>query len=220
MSSSPQTGGSAKPETEGARTSKGDDQVTTATVKPAKQDKTTLVLLFIAALVAVGGIGFAVGHLTAPTTTAQNPTTNGGNGRNGGFPRGSRAPGQSFDPNQFPGNGGNGGTGRTGAGGFGSVGITGTVDAVNGNTLTIKLANGSTVTVNLTGSTTYHNETTGSSTDVQSGKTVIVQIDAGGFGGGPNAGTGAAGAPGSSAAPAASGAGRTITAKDILITTP
>ena len=39
-------------------------------IRPKKQDRTTIALLFIAALVAVGGIGFALGHLTAPATTA------------------------------------------------------------------------------------------------------------------------------------------------------
>ncbi len=88
--------------------------MTTATVKPAQQDRTTLVLLFVAALVAVGGIGFAVGHLTAPAaTTAQNPVggANGRNGGNGGFVRPSLAPGQTFNPNQF----GGGANGRAGA---------------------------------------------------------------------------------------------------------
>ena len=55
----------------------------TATARPAKQDRTTMMLLLVAALVAVGGIGFALGHLTAPgSSAAANPT-----GARGGFGR-------------------------------------------------------------------------------------------------------------------------------------
>jgi hypothetical protein len=180
-------------------------------LKPAKkQDRTTMGLLFIAALVAVGGIGFAVGHLTAPTSTAANP--NGfANGR-GGFARPSLAPGQTFSAGQFGGGGAGGFRGGLG----GSASVSGTVQSIDGSKLTLKLANGNTVTIDLSGSTTYHNETAATSGDVQTGSTVTVQIDtAGSLVGGPNAG--ASGAPNGGAP---GGQQRTLTAKDVLITTP
>jgi hypothetical protein len=175
------------------------------TAQPAKrQDRTTLVLLFVAALVAVGGIGFAIGHLTAPgstTTAGNNGVGFGGRGGNGGFNRPSLAPGQTFDPGQFV-----GGNGR----GFGIAGgVSGTVESVTANSITVKLANGSTVTVDLSGATTYHTATPAASSDVKTGSTVTIQIDT-------------AAVAGASPNPAASGglAGRQLTAKDILITTP
>jgi hypothetical protein len=174
--------------------------VTTATIKPAKQDRTTLALLFVAALVAVGGIGFAVGHLTAPSSTAAN--NNGGRGSgNGGFVRPSLAPGETFNPGQF---GGGNGRGFVGGGT-----VEGTVQSIDGSQLTIKLANGSTVTVDLSGSTTYHNETAASSSDVKTGSTVLIQIDTSAQGS-------QAPSPGTSGSPTA----RSITAKDVLITAP
>ena len=177
----------------------------TTTARPPKgQDRTTLALLLIAAFVAVGGIGFAVGHLTGGSTAAaaNNPPGRG----NGGFNRPSLAPGQTFDLGQF---GGGAGAGRGGVG-FGTAGsVSGTVQSVNGTTLTLTLANGTTVTVDLSGTTTYHNETAASSTDVKTGSTVTVQIDTSALASDiPN--------------PSASGGlgGRQLTAKDILITTP
>jgi hypothetical protein len=75
----------------------------TATPKPAKkQDRTTMVLLLVAAFVAVGGIGFAIGHLTggSSASAASNP------GARGGFARASLAPGQTFNISQYGGAGG------------------------------------------------------------------------------------------------------------------
>jgi hypothetical protein len=171
----------------------------TATARPAKQDRTTLALLFVAALVAVGGIGFALGHLTAPTASAAaNPTGRGGfAGRN--LP--SLAPGQTFNTSQFAG-------GRGGLGGV-AGGVTGTVQSITGSAITIQEANGTTVTIDLSGNTTYHTETSAQSSDVKVGTSVTVQIDASALASqSPN--------------PSASGdlGGRTLTAKDVLITTP
>ncbi|MGD0862273.1 MAG: hypothetical protein ABSA21_05870 [Candidatus Limnocylindrales bacterium] len=168
----------------------------TATAQPAKrQDRTTLVLLLVAAFVAVGGIGFAIGHLTGGSTAA---AANGGT--RSGFVRPSLAPGQTFNVGQF-----GGGSGAFARGGL-AGGVSGTVASISGSTMTITLANGSTVTVDLTGSTTYHNETAASSSDVQVGSSVTVQIDTSAL---------ASASPN----PAASG-GQTLTAKDVLITTP
>jgi hypothetical protein len=175
----------------------------TATPKPAKkQDRTTMALLLVAAFVAVGGIGFAIGHLTGGSSAAA--ANNPGGGNRGGFARATLAPGQTFNVGQF--GSGAGGAGRLGGLGGLSGGISGTVASIDGSTMTITLANGSTVTVDLSGTTTYHNETTGSSTDVKTGSAVTVQIDTSTL-------------AGASASPGASG-GQTLTAKDVLITTP
>jgi hypothetical protein len=166
-----------------------------------------MALLLVAAFVAVGGIGFAVGHLTAGSSTANNTALGRGNGNgngNGGFVRPSLAPGQTFDVGQF----GGGGFGRNGGLGAGGS-VTGTVASVNGTTMTVTLANGTTVTVDLSGTTTYHNSTAATSADVKTGSTVTIQIDT-------------AALTGETPNPSASGGlgGRTLTAKDILITTP
>jgi hypothetical protein len=168
--------------------------------QPAKQDRTTMALLFVAALVAVGGIGFAFGHLTAPgATAAANPSGRGFGGR--AFA--SLAPGQTLNPGQF----GAGAAGR----GLGGVagGVSGTVQSVTGSTITIQEANGTVVTIDLSGTTTYHSAAAASPSDVKVGTSVTVQIDTSAL---------ASQTP----IPSASGAlgGRTLTAKDILITQP
>lgn len=168
---------------------------------PAKQDRTTVALLLIAALVAVGGIGFALGHLTAPSAVAAaNPSGRGGFGR-GAFP--SLAPGQTFNTSQF-----GGGAGRGGLGGV-TGGVTGTVQSVTATSITIQEANGTSVTIDISGNTTYHAAAAASASDVKVGTSVTVQIDATALASEtPNPGaTGALG-------------GRTLTAKDVLITQP
>jgi hypothetical protein len=175
--------------------------------RPPKQDRKTVILLFVAALIAVGGIGFALGHVTAPSTTgAANPS--GGPGGFGGFGQGgipSLAPGQTFNSSQFGGAPGNG----AGIAGGVTGGISGTVQSINGSTMTIQEANGTSVTVDLSGNTTYHGETPASPSAVQVGTSVTVQIDTTAL---------ASETPN----PSASGAlgGRTLTAKDVLITQP
>ncbi|HEY2915661.1 MAG TPA: hypothetical protein VGI98_00455 [Candidatus Limnocylindrales bacterium] len=131
------------------------------------------VALGVALLIAIGGVGFAAGRMTAPATAAA-----GGNGRFGG--------GQ-FPGGQFPGGGyffqggGNGGTGAGNGGlrgvfGNGGASVQGTVESVSGDTLTLKLAGGQTIQVSLSGTTTYHAETSASAGDVQTGGTVIVRL--------------------------------------------
>jgi hypothetical protein len=182
------------------------EELITTPVRPVrqkKQDRTTMALLFVAALVAVGGLGFAVGHLTASPAAAANPTFGrGGGGFNrggGGFP--SLAPGQTFDLGQF-------GGGNRGLGGI-TGGITGTVQSVNGSTMTIQLASGQTVTVDLSASTTYHSTTPASADQVKVGSSVTVEIDTSAL---------ASETPN----PSASGGfgGRQFPAKDVLITNP
>jgi hypothetical protein len=171
-------------------------------IKPKKQDRTTMALLFVAAFVAVGGIGFALGHLTAPVATAAaNPT--GGRGGFGGRAIPSLAPGQTFAPGQF-------GAGLGGRG-LGAVagGVSGTVQSVSGSSITVQLANGTSETIDLSGMTTYHSAAAANSTDVKVGTSVTIQIDT-------------AALASQTPNPSASGAlgGRTLTAKDVLITQP
>ena len=127
-------------------------------------------LLGLALVVAVGGVAFAVGRLTAPPTSA---FPNGGPG-GGNFPGG---PGASFIPGGSfaPGFGGNGpGGGLLGAGG---LTLEGTVESVSGDTLTIRTADGQTVEVTLPEDTAYHSQASASSGDVTSGSTVLVRVD-------------------------------------------
>lgn len=190
----------------------------TRTKTVRKQDRTTSTLLVIAALVAVGGLCFAGGRMTAPTTAGSggdgagaNGAGNGApnfNGEGGGFPGGrempSLAPGQTLNPGQF----GPGGGGQQPGGGGGANGgstITGTVQSFDGTTMTVKLANGSTISVTVTGTTTYAAEVQASAGAVTTGSTVIIQLD-----------TSALGTPG----PAASGAGTTgqkLQAKSVIV---
>jgi hypothetical protein len=174
-----------------------------AVIAPVKKgDRTFTILLAVGLLIAVGGVAFAVGRVTAPAAAA---TTRGGFGAGGFGVGGTGAAG--------------GGAGRGGFGG--GVLVTGTVDSVSGTTMTLKEANGSTVTVNLASTTTYHAQAAATVADVTTGKQVQVEVQvAGGFGGQdvPGASPGAAANP----SPAASGAPttRTITARDVTIVTP
>ena len=140
------------------------------------------VVLVIAAAVAIGGVAFAVGRSTAPASaaTGNGRGTIGGGFGGGGFPGGSFAPGANGQP----------GFGRGGIGG-GGLTIRGTVESVNGDTLTIKTANGQTIEVTTGADTTYHSQAPATASDVQAGKTVQVQLD-----------FGERGLPGASAAPA------------------
>lgn len=177
-------------------------------IAPAKNgDRTFRILLAVGLLVAVGGVTFAIGRVTAPAAAA---STRGGFGA-GGFAGGTGAAGA--------------GTGA-GRGGFGGgVLITGTVDSISGTTMTLKEANGTSVIVNLAGTTTYHAQAASTSAAVTPGKQVQVQIQiAGGFGGGTGAeAPGASPAAGGAASPAAGGTGtttRTVTATDVTLVTP
>lgn len=141
-----------------------------ARLRPRRTNSTSA-LLVIGALIAFGGVGFAVGHATSGSTgtTTQNDNANGG-----------------FGPNAS----GNPGDGLRG--GFGGAAtVSGTVVSVATDSITVKLASGDTVTVATSSSTTYHNQTAGSSTDLAAGQTVQVQTSGGG-----NAGPNASASPG------------------------
>lgn len=135
------------------------------------------IALGVAVVVAIGGVSFAAGRLTAPA----GPTRDGfpGNGQ-------GQFPGGSFNPNGgFGGGGGGLGGGR---GGFGGGSLEGTVESVSPTTLTLKLASGQTIQVALDSTTTYHSQASASSDAVVSGGTVIVQVNLGGQAGGAAAG--------------------------------
>jgi len=165
-------------------------------VRPRRATSLLNVLLAVAALVAVAGVAFAVGRVTTPASTAA--SNRGTNGQAGGQFGGPRASGAL----------GGGGFGR----GFGgAASIQGTVTATSPTSLTISLPNGQSVTFAIDGSTTYNRQTTGSSTDVTTGKQVIVQLTGRGFG------PGASAAPGVAASPAPSGQ---LTAGSVTVVTP
>lgn len=150
-----------------------------------KRANSTTNLLIVSALIAFGGVGFAVGHASAggSSTALSGATT-----ASRFAPLASGAPGV-----------GEGGLG-------GGATVTGTVVSVAADSITLKLASGQTVTLATGSTTTYHNQTAGSATDLAAGQTVQVQTtrDA-------NAGQSAAASPGTTASRTA--ASVTITAK-------
>ena len=127
------------------------------------------VALGVALAVAIGGVGFAAGRMTAPAPAA-------GAGRFGA----GQFPGGNFPGGNFPGGGyfaenGNDG-GARGFFGGGGASITGTVESISGDALTLKLSSGQTIQVSLNGTTTYHSQAAATSSDVKTGGTVIVRV--------------------------------------------
>jgi hypothetical protein len=174
--------------------------VPVAPVRPQKRSSTALhVLLGLGLVVAVGGIAFAAGRLTAPASASAAT----GNGANGGFAgRFGNNPNASFPV-------GGGFAGR----GAGAIALEGTVTAVDASGITVQLTSGQSITVGTTSSTTYQTAATGTSTDASVGSSVLVQLDpttggfgGGGFGGGGfgNGNGGFGGGPNASANPGAS----------------
>ena len=122
-------------------------------------------LLIFAAAVAIGGVAFAAGR-----TTAAASTTGAGTGRNfgagtGQFPNASGRPGFVT--------GGGQGLGRF----AGGLTLDGTVQSIDGNTLTLKTANGDTIKVTLGSDTTYATQTPATASDVTTGSKVEVRLD-------------------------------------------
>jgi hypothetical protein len=122
----------------------------------------TSLLFVLAGVVAVGGIAFAAGRLTAPASA-----TTAGRFGNGQFP----ADGQGL-----PGNG-QGFPGRVG--GVGGVSLAGTVDAVSADSITVKLESGTSITIPLDAKTTYHAAAAATAADVTVGSQVRVTPGAG-----------------------------------------
>ncbi len=144
----------------------------------------TSLLMGLAAAIAIGGLAFAAGRLTAPAAAAS-----AGQNRTGQFPAG----GQGFQ------GGGQGFAGRNG--GLGGITVKGTVEAISADSVTLKLASGTSITIPLNASTTYHAATPSSAAAVTVGSQVSVTPGArtpGGATPGPNVAPNpnASGAPG------------------------
>jgi hypothetical protein len=125
-------------------------------------------LLLVSSMIALAGVAFATGRVTATGQSGTGQTTtsiNGANGQNG-VP--NFAPNASGVPNF---NFGGRGEGPNGAGGT----VTGTVTSVTSTSITVTLANGQTETVALGLSTTYHTQAAGTSGDVTQGSTVTIR---------------------------------------------
>lgn len=171
---------------------------------PASRSRSTTLLLMLSALVAVGGVGFALGHNLAggSSTTAVSDVGFAGGAPNGSFDPGQFGPNASGDPG-FRGEGGEAiGTGT----------VSGTVVSIDADSMTVQLADGQTVTITLGSSTTYHSQASASSSDVTAGSTVIVQTTTDSTAeASASAGTGAE-------ASAGTGAGTSRTATDVTVT--
>ena len=183
--------------------------------------RATSILFGVAAVVAIGGIAFAVGRVTAPTATAA--TSQFGNGAFGAGGSREAGPNASSVPGRVRAGAFRGAL--PGIGGAAGLSIDGTVQSISGSTMTVKTANGETVTVDLGPGTTYHTATTASANSVTSGSRVRVQVqlNRAGFtaGGGTAGGGGTTGGTGSTQGPLASGATRrTLSASDVTVVNP
>jgi hypothetical protein len=145
-------------------------------------------VLAVAVALAIAGVAFAVGRLTAPAAAFAGRFGNGG-------------PGQIFNGNGNANGSGWGQAGQGGAGGFlagGGITVQGTVESITDTTLTLKTASGQTIQVALEGTTTYHAQSDASASDVKTGGTVLVRLNlrggAGNGGPGSSPGTGTGGA--------------------------
>lgn len=116
----------------------------------------TSLLLLLAGAIAIGGLAFAGGRLTAPA--AVSTASQFGNGQ---------LPGSG----QLPGNG----QGFAGRGdGFGGISLSGTVSAVSADAITLELASGTSITIPLDGATAYHTAAAATAGDVTVGSEVRV----------------------------------------------
>lgn len=127
-----------------------------------------------AVVLAIAGVAFAAGRLTAPPALASA----------NGFPRG-----QVFNGTGGAGPGASGAPGIRGGFGAGPT-IEGTVESVTDTTLTLKTADGQTIQIALDGTTTYHAQTDASSDDVATGAKVLVRAGLRGAGPGNGASSG------------------------------
>lgn len=146
------------------------------TPAPQKRGSARLINLVLggALVLAVGGVAFAAGRMTAPASAG---LITSGSGFPGGFPGG----GCNVNGGPRPSGGIVGGQGGIAIGGGPT--LEGTVESITDTTLTLKLADGQIVQIALDGSTTYHAQTDASSDDVTPGRKVQVRIDARGLGG-------------------------------------
>jgi hypothetical protein len=145
----------------------------------ARRANSVTVLLLVSSMIALAGVAFAAGRVTATGQSGTGQTTtgitgiNGANGQNG-VP--NFGPGASGLPNFDLGGGGDGGR-DGGPGGLGGT-VTGTVASVTSTSITVQLANGQTETVAIGSSTTYHTQSVGTGSDVTQGSTVTIRTAA------------------------------------------
>ncbi len=133
---------------------------------PPKRSNAGGLLLGVAAVIAIGGLAFAVGRLTAPTST--NSVAGAAAFGNAGAANGGFGAGRSFDPN------GNGGA-------FARRALTtgATVTAVGPDSLTIQIGTGGqTIQVKTDSSTTYHTQQPATAGAVTAGSKVLLQFNA------------------------------------------
>jgi hypothetical protein len=121
-----------------------------------------------AIVLAIAGVAFAVGRVTAPAPVTAGAFP-GGNGGQFPIPSGGVFPG-----------GNRPGGGLLGAGG---VTVEGTVESISDTTLTLKTADGQTIQIALDETTAYHAQSDATVQDVTTGATVLVRLDLGGQGG-------------------------------------
>jgi hypothetical protein len=129
------------------------------------------VALGLALAVAIGGVAFAAGRMTAPASVS----ANGGDGRifSGNGPGGLQFGGPNSGKD---GQAGQGGQEPRVIGDGGGPSIEGTVTAVTADAITIKTASGQEITIALDSGTTYHQQSSATSSDVTAGGTVIVRL--------------------------------------------
>ena len=165
---------------------------------PARRSGSVTALLVISALIALGGVAFAVGRVTSTGQSGTGPTSGGVNGAAANdLP--AFGPNASGQPDFALG-------GRDG--GFGGAAtISGTVVSVTASSITVQLAGGQTITVATGSSTSYHAQTAATSSDVTQGATVTVKTS--GSGNLPNPGSSASASPGTAGS---------LTATDVTIT--
>ena len=164
-----------------------------APIQPAWQPRVNArwlnIVLVIAGAFAIAGIAFAIGRSTAPSALDQ-LRADGLGGRDGQFFVGPGGQGG------FPGQGGQGGQGGgrlplVGTGG--GLAIEGTVESIDGDSITIKTADGRSIELSIDGDTSYHTASDASASAVTSGSKVVVRVQAGGGqpgGGQPGSGGG------------------------------
>ncbi len=143
------------------------DAVVRTPVRPQRANSVT-VLLAVSAMIALGGVSFAVGRMVSAGESTTQATVAGANGQPAG---GNGLPGLAPNPSGAPIAPGGG----TGAGVAGATTVSGTVVSVSSSSITVRQANGQTVTIATDSSTSYHSQTSATVADVTAGTSVIVQ---------------------------------------------
>ena len=138
-------------------------------VTPPRRHPGAILALALAAVIAVGGLAFAAGRLTASPVAAS------GRGHSG-LNRSAASAGN--------GTGRAGGAAGRGLLAGGGLAIEGTVASISADSLTLTLDNGQTLHFGLSGATTYYRQTPASSTNVATGDKVSVQVTRGANGSG------------------------------------